>query len=67
MDACLKNKSQNFKGSYRDQECKPFMGVQSSVCRQCCYGDANCAADLAAAADGKGPMTLAAWGEDLLA
>ena len=44
LDACLNNKSNNAKGPWKQQECKPYNNVkiQNSVCRQCCDGGMDC-------------------------
>ena len=44
VDACLNNKSNNARGPWKWQECKPFnnIKIENSVCRQCCDGATDC-------------------------
>ena len=66
-DACTNNKSNNFRGSFRDQQCKPWnTATAGSVCWQCCNGDENCALDLSNLNSGKGPTSIAAWTDSMM-
>ena len=66
-DACLNNKAGNFRGAWRDQQCKPFNNNKhGSVCWQCCDGSDNCALDLANENAGKGPNNVNAWTADMM-
>ncbi|CAG5110706.1 Oidioi.mRNA.OKI2018_I69.chr2.g5081.t1.cds [Oikopleura dioica] len=46
LDACLANKSQNFRGRFAEHQCKPRKWQKAtSVCRQCCDSGKNCFGD----------------------
>ena len=67
--ACVDNKKQNFKGKWKEQQCKPFKWYKkaASVCRQCCNADDDCATDfMNNNGNGDGPLTIDGWRENLL-
>ncbi|CAG5113072.1 Oidioi.mRNA.OKI2018_I69.chr2.g7217.t1.cds [Oikopleura dioica] len=64
--ACVDNKKQNFKGKWKEQQCKPWAWYKkgASVCRQCCNADDDCAKDFMS--NGVGPLDIAGWKENIL-
>ena len=67
LDACLVNKSQNNRGPWKLQECKPYNNkkIENSVCRQCCDGAPDCVQNTFFNADGTdGIQKRATWMDD---